>query len=202
MMRGVLLGLGYSEKTEINEIDTDLSRIGLGIGDDWKLARMLSQKFAYTNSYLHKFPKVDLLSPPRSCIEYFEFVTCSDVLEHTPPPRKKAISGIFRMLKPRGFAVISVPIKQDDIFREYYPDLFSWNVSDGELHWGDSGGGNYIDKHPEFHGGEGLTITFRQWNKKQLEDDLSLAGFSEVVFLPNMGFQHSDKDIALVVARK
>ena len=202
VMRGVLLGLGYPENVDINEINTDLSRTGLGIGDDWKLARMLSQKFAYTNSFLHQFPKVDLLDPPAPCIDYFEFITCSDVLEHTPPPRKKPIFGIFQMLRPGGFTVISVPIEKDCAFKEYYPGLVSWEISQNELRWKDDRGSVFVDEEPEFHGGEGLTLAFRQWSKKQLVDDLSLVGFSEVVLLPNMDFQHSDKDIALVVAIK
>jgi len=202
VMQGVLLGLGYPGNIDINEINTDLSRTGLGIGDDWKLARMLSQKFAYTNSHLDKFPKVDLLSPPQSCIEYFEFVTCSDVLEHTPPPRQKAISGLFQVLRPGGFAVISVPIKSNSSYREYYPDAVFWEISEKAVRWRDSHGLTFIDEEPEFHGGEGLTLTFRQWSKKQLEDDLILAGFSQVEHLPNLGFSHSERDIALVIARK
>lgn len=128
VMRGVLQGLGYAEDVDINEISTDLSRTGLGIGDDWRLARMLSQKFAYTNSSLHKFPQVDLLDPPRSCIEQFEFVTCSDVLEHTPPPRTRPIQGVYQMLKPGGFTIITVPIKRNVSYKEYFPNLVSWDI--------------------------------------------------------------------------
>jgi len=164
VIRGVLAGLGYPEGIDINEISTDLSRTGLGIGDDWKLARMLSQKFAYTNSFLQRFPIVDLLDPPNSCIEYFEFITCSDVLEHTAPPRKKPIAGLFQMLKPGGFAVISVPTKKDVVFHEYYPDLVGWCVVDGAVHWNDLHGNSFVDENPEFHGGEGSTLVFRQWS--------------------------------------
>jgi hypothetical protein len=201
-MRGVLLGLGYPEDISINEVTTDLSRLGLGIGDDWKLAKTLSQKFAYTNSFLHKFPIVDLLAPPDSCIANFEFISCSDVLEHTPPPRTKAIIGLSQMLKPSGFAVISVPIKRDIPFQEYYPDSVSWNVIDGVLHWFDKDGRGFLDETPEFHGGEGLTLTFRQWTMKQLEDDLRLSEFTQIDLLPNLDFVHSDRDIALVIARR
>jgi SAM-dependent methyltransferase len=183
-MRAVLQGLGYPDETDFNDVNIDLSRVGLGIGDDWKVARALYQKFMYTNSYLDKFPIVDLLDPPSASIEKFEFITCSDVLEHTPPPRKTPIANIYRMLKPGGFVVISVPIKPDDTYREYYSGLVSWNFSDSALHWSDSDGRNFIDSYPEIHGGEGLTVAFRQWSKKQLEEDLNLLGFSQIHFLP------------------
>lgn len=202
VMRAVLKGLGYPDETDFNDVNTDLSRIGLGIGDDWKVARALYQKFMYTNSYLDKFPIVDLLDPPSASIEKFEFITCSDVLEHTPPPRKTPIANIYRMLKPGGFVVITVPIKPDDTYREYYSGLVSWNFSDSALHWSDGDGRNFIDNYPEIHGGEGLTVVFRQWSKQQLEEDLNLLGFSQIHFLPSLGFEHSDKDVALVIARK
>lgn len=202
VMRGVLTGLGYPENVDINEISTDLSRIGLGIGDDWKLARMLSQKFAYTNSFLNKFPILDLLHPPSSCIEYFEFITCSDVLEHTQPPRKEPITGLFQMLKQGGFAVISVPTRENVAYQEYYPDLVGWSVVDGVVHWNDLQGNSFVDENPEFHGGDGLTLAFRQWSRDQLDEDLKSEGFSQLQFLPNLNFKYSRNDIELVIARK
>ena len=201
-MHGVLLGLGYTENVNVNEINTDLSRTGLGIGDDWKLARMLSQKFAYTNSFLNRFPIVDLLNPPNSCFEYFEFITCSDVLEHTPPPRKKPIAGLFQMLKPGGFAVISVPTTKDVAYHEHYPDLVGWSVVDGAVHWNDLHDNSFVDVNPEFHGGEGLTLAFRQWSLDQLDEDLKDEGFSQLQYLPNLNFKYSTNDIVLVIARK
>lgn len=108
--RAVLTSLAYSEQIDIRAINSDMSRVGLGISDDWRLARALSPLFAYTNSFLHQFPVVDICSPPQEAIGKFEFISCSDVLEHTPPPRIAALVGLYQMLKPTGFAVISVPL--------------------------------------------------------------------------------------------
>jgi len=100
--KAVLQGLGYPLNVRRNSISPDMSRVGLGISDDWRLARALAFLFNYTNSYLHQFPNVDLCSPPPNCFEYFEFISCSDVLEHTPPPMDQPMRGLYSMLKPAG----------------------------------------------------------------------------------------------------
>jgi len=200
--RAVLAGLGYPEEIDIRAINPDMSRVGLGISDDWRLARALSPLFAYTNSFLHQFPVVDICSPPQEAIGKFEFISCSDVLEHTPPPRNAALMGLYQMLKPTGFAVVSVPLIRGLQFAEFYPELSTWKTENDFVHWVDQDGHEHIDQHPEFHGGEGLTLAFRQWTEEKLIEELKAVGFSEVISRPIPPNLCSEQTICIVIARK
>jgi len=200
--RAVLAGLGYPDQINILTINSDMSRVGLGISDDWRLARALSPLFAYTNSFLHQFPVVDICSPPQEAIGKFEFISCSDVLEHTPPPRNAALMGLYQMLKPTGFAVVSVPLIRGLQFAEFYPELSTWKTENDFVHWVDQDGHEHIDQHPEFHGGEGLTLAFRQWTEEKLIEELKAVGFSEVISRPIPPNLCSEQTICIVIARK
>ena len=183
-------------------IDTDLSRVGLGISDDWRLERALSPLFAYTNSFLHQFPVVDICSPPKETLEKFEFISCSDVLEHIPPPRSAALIGLYQMLKPAGFAVISVPLRRGFQFAEFYPELSTWRNENGFIHWVDKDGNEHVDHDPEFHGGQGLTLAFRQWTEEKLIEELKAVGFSEITSRPVPSSLGLERTICVVIARK
>jgi len=176
--------------------------MGLGISDDWRLARALLPLFAYTNSYLHQFPVVDICSPPKETLEKFEFISCSDVLEHTPPPRSAALVGLYQMLKPAGFAVISVPLRQGFQFAEFYPGLTTWKIENDSIYWVDGKGHESIDHDPEFHGGQGLTLAFRQWTEEKLIEELKAVGFSEIVSRPIPPQFNFGRTICIVIARK
>ena len=198
----VLVGLGYPDQINIRDINPDLSRVGLGISDDWRLASIFSPLFAYTNSFLHQFPLVDICSPPPEVLGKFEFISCSDVLEHTPPPRNAALVGLFQMLKPAGFAVISVPLRRGFEFAEFYPGLTKWRTENDSIHWVDENGLESIDSQPEFHGGEGLTLAFRQWTEEKLIEELKAVGFSEIISRPIPPFFGLEQTICVVIAHK
>lgn len=198
----ILRGLGYSQNFVMQTISPDLSRVGLGISDDWRLARELGFLFTYTNSYLHQFPTVDLCSPPQDCLEYFEFISCSDVLEHTPPPIDRPINGLYRMLKPGGFAVISVPVIHGSGFMEFYPDLVDWELRNSSVFWTDSNDTQHVDHSPVFHGGHGLTLAFRQWTQERLIEELLQAGFIEIEAQPVIVQRGKREGICLLIARK
>ena len=200
--RAILCGLGYPEDENIQIIDSDMSRIGLGISDDWRLARALSPLFAYTNSFLHQFPLVDICSPPKETLEKFEFISCSDVLEHTPPPRSAALIGLFQMLKPGGFTVISVPLRRGFQFAEFYPELSRYRIENGSIHWTDNDGLESTDSQPEFHGGSGLTLAFRQWTEEKLIEELKNVGFLEIISRPIPSHLVTERTICVVIARK
>lgn len=62
----------------------------------------------------------------------FDFVSCFDVLEHVENPQE-ALDGILRVLKPGGFAIITVPAcqflygphdKEHDHYRRFSKDYF------------------------------------------------------------------------------
>jgi SAM-dependent methyltransferase len=176
---GLLLGLRLPLKPLL-DAKQDWSRRGLGCSDNAVLAATLASKFDYTNTYYHRFPRFDLTDAPSELRGALEFISCSDVLEHIPPPIEPALSGLVEVLRPGGFAFISVPVGDVSRTREYYPGLRTWKVVDNSVVWTDMEGAQHIDKSPEFHGGQGQTLAFRRWGERDLIGSLKTAGFSLV----------------------
>jgi SAM-dependent methyltransferase len=205
-MMAILEGLGYPNGVDPLSIKTDLSRLGLGISDDWRLARRISQVFYYTNSFYHRFPVLDVMNPPEEAFDFFEFVSCSDVLEHTPPPTTKALAGLLKILKPGGFVVVTVPCSGQVETNEYYPGLKDCFIKDNVLFWWDESGVQHRDENPEYHGGEGQTIAFRHWSRHSLIEECKKVGFSTVyspMNLPPIAEQNNNAEHAgIVIARR
>lgn len=204
----------------LHNLDPDWSLRGLGIGDSVDLASSLSTKFNYTNTHLNDFPKLDLTAIAEELNGYFDFVVCSEILEHVLPPVDLALQNLFRLLKPGGFTVISVPLLRvtnrvyvsnngDLDFAasvntiEYYPDLTSCKMIRGEFHW-ETNQGKFIDHNPELHGGGDDVIAFRLWSLMDLQARLKLLGFIDV-FEPTRYWSDSGvsaTDAGILIARR
>lgn len=181
---GVLLGTASPVKP-FSDVPRNYFWRGLGISDHMTLAGGLASRFDYTNSYYHRFPRLDLLDPGRELESFFGFITCSDVLEHVPPNADRALSGMCNILDTHGFAVISVPSGGSSTpTREFYPDLVEWTEVDGLVIWKDSEGVEHVDSSPEFHGGGGQTLAFRLWGEDDLRERLIRVGFRAVRDIP------------------
>lgn len=218
-MAAVLEGLGIASHQQNRPISTDFSRIGLGISDDFRLAARLSQLFLYTNSHYHKFPMLDICAPPPEALGAFDFVVCSDVLEHVPSPVERALVGLRSLLRNGGFVVVSVPsiavLAQYGLWNrefptrdetiEYYPDLVESHIEDGCLRWRDSSGRWWTDSSPEVHGGDGATVAYRVWSIADLSDRICQAGFTSVEaprFLPRLKNGTADLEYSgILIAR-
>ena len=175
-------GLGY-EIQPYKSILSDWSRIGLGISDDINLSVVLSSKFFYSNSYYDTFPHLDIRNIPGQAKNSFEFVTCSDVLEHIDTGITKSIRGLRSLIKPGGFSVVSVPINDHEGHEEFYKSLIQFEIRRNKVYWKNSHGENFIDKNPEFHGGRGQNLAFRQFSVASFNKSLLSAGFSELIEL-------------------
>jgi 2-polyprenyl-3-methyl-5-hydroxy-6-metoxy-1,4-benzoquinol methylase len=156
-----------------------------GVGcSDWGYVGLLEEKFDYINTFYDEAPRLDLcnidwsLWPPESV----DFITCTDVLEHVAPPIETAFANMYRLLKPGGVSIITVPTTLDPATREHFPDLHDWRIEvtedkkrvlidrrrDGTLR-------QYDDLC--FHGGVGLTLEFRCFSRQGLIDAVQRAGF-------------------------
>jgi hypothetical protein len=180
----LLTGLGFPP-SPFPEISADWSRRGIGLSDHVALAAAISSRFDYTNTYLHRYPRFDLLDVTDDLMGELEFVICSDVLEHVPPPEDSGARGLAQVLCPGGFAVLSVPTSNADETLEFYPGLVSWTVeSDHSISWVDATGQTHIDHNPEYHGGPGQTLAFRLFSARSFARALTAAGFSRVEPVP------------------
>jgi SAM-dependent methyltransferase len=202
MALSIATSLGYEPK-QLREIHPDWSRIGLGISDDVELSSRLSTKFFYSNTFFDAFPNLDIREIPSIAHGAFEFVSCSDVLEHIDVDIKKAIRGISKLLKPDGFAVLSVPITQTGEQMEFYPRLKTFSVLGETVKWVDENGKKFIDESPEFHGGRGQNLAFRQFTDesfKKLVLDNGFASIKHGWIAPDLGVPN-DELAGVYVAR-
>ena len=179
MVLGVLQSLGYTN-TSLSDMQEDWSIRGLGTSDDIKIAKKLFNKFDYVNTYYHKGPKLDLTDVDPQWLEDARFVTCSDVLEHIPPPTNIALEGLYSLVAPGGAAIVSIPYATVETSDEFYPNLDRYEIQDNQVVWYDTMGQRHVDTNPEFHGGAGQTLSFRVWSLSRFEEALLNVGFSNV----------------------
>ncbi len=179
MALAIITSLGYQPK-RLKEIHPDWSRVGLGISDDVELSSRLSTKFLYSNTFFDAFPNLDIRVIPKIAYSSFEFVSCSDVLEHIDVGIEKAVRGISKLLKHDGFAVLSVPITRTSERVEFYPKLKSFKVIGEAVNWVDQNGNNFIDESPEFHGGRGQNLAFRQFTDESFKKLILDNGFGSI----------------------
>lgn len=175
------------------DVGADWSRRGVGCSDHPALASRLPSRFLYTNTHLEKYPFLDVLQPPKEVLGDFEFVICSDVMEHVEPPYQRGFDGLASLLRPGGFAVVSVPLTQGDGEGtvEFYPGLRSFEVVEGPaVRWIDAEGEEHLDESPEMHGGDGLVLAFRRFVVRDVVKGLLQAGFdwaTEPPVRPDLG---------------
>ena len=183
ILLAVLVGLGYPPEPLAAQ-ESNWALRGIGISDATEVASVLSAHFDYVNTWYDRFPTVDLRQVPDELRKSLDFVTCSEVLEHVPPPVDPALRGLAELLQPGGFAVITVPRASQSTTIELYPGLAEYRVAFDRVIWVDSEGLTRIDPSPEFHLGQGETLAFRKWNFEDLVARLGLLGFSQPLHLP------------------
>ena len=158
---------------------------GIGMSDWSGIAEPLHyQKFDYKNTFYHQEPRLDIMDENSGESESYDFIVSSEVFEHVPPPAQLAFNNLFRLLKPRGFAVFSTPWAPDGHTREHFPLLHDWQIANlrsgpvlvnrtvnGELQAMDD---------IVFHGGADETLEMRLYSKNDLEQHFRTAGFEDV----------------------
>ena len=155
---------------------------GLGCSD-WGYADLLAEKFNYVNTFYDRPPQLDLSQvdwtrwPPAS----FDFITCSDVLEHVVGPIEATFENMRKLLRPGGVMILTVPTSLEPNSREHFPALYDWRIDE-------AGGARILINRRQdgvteqfedlcFHGGEGLTLEFRFFSRQGLIRSLRSAGF-------------------------
>ena len=166
----------------LSVLEPDWSIQGIGLSDHPPVSSTLATKYKFTNTHFHAYPILDIRRPPQELLGTANFIICCDVLEHVPPPVETALTGLRSILNDSfGFAVISVPTMNRPETDEYYPGLVDWkSEEDGSVIWSDDRGNKHCDHNPEYHGGGGQTLTFREWSMTDLSERLLCAGFSRV----------------------
>jgi SAM-dependent methyltransferase len=157
---------------------------GLGMSDMQQLADPLARAFAYTNTFLHQEPLLDLTALPASVHRSVDFVVCSEVLEHVEPPVERAFAALHRLLRPDGLLVLTTPYTFETATVEHFPDLHEHRIEQGPngpvLRNRTRSGVEQAFSDLVFHGGEGDTLELRVFARDHLVGLLVDAGFRDV----------------------
>jgi SAM-dependent methyltransferase len=183
---------------------------GLGMSDWSGYAAPLGERLAYTNTYLHQEPFLDIADPDPAFFGRMDFVICTEVLEHVPPPVQPAFDNLHRLLKPGGFAIVTVPYMLQEQTIEHFPELHDYRI-EGEgqtaVLWNlTQDGREQVFRDLVFHGGDGSTLEMRLFSEAGLIGSLKRAGFRSVSVraepCPQFGILHPESWSLPVVARK
>jgi SAM-dependent methyltransferase len=140
---------------------------GLGISDQPGYARILAEKFDYTNTFYDREPRLDLAELHPELRGSYDFILLADVIEHIAPPLERALEEACRLLKPHGFLGITIFCNPADQMFEHFPALNEYRIvslgkspvlinrrRDGTLE---------IRDDLIFHGGSGATLEMREF---------------------------------------
>jgi SAM-dependent methyltransferase len=166
---------------------------GVGMSDPLPLAALLGRRMAYTNTYYHCEPRLDVCAPGDHAGSY-DLVVCSEVLEHVPAPIEPAFTGLHDLLRPGGLLVFSVPYRIDGETVEHFPGLHDYEIVVRE-------GGHVLrnttrdgraEEHRDliFHGGPGETLELRVFALPDLLARLEAAGLVDVRVHREPNFAH------------
>jgi len=194
---------------------TDFPRVkslrGIGLSDSRQYADRLAGKFDYRNTYYAREPRLDIMNPPPDEFGKYDFLLASEVFEHVPPPVEVAFQNAFRLLKPDGFLLLTVPYSLGDSIIEHYPGLNQFGlvrVGDRMLLVNCSPAGDVqVFDNLVFHfGGSGAALEVREFSEAGLKEALRGAGFSNVHICsadyPPFGVVRPESWSLPVVARK
>ncbi len=155
---------------------------GVGMSDAPCYAAHLQGKVNYTNTFYHCEPHLDISQPEVALLGQNDFVISSDVFEHVAPPIQQAFDNLYRLLKPGGAAVFSVPFSLEDETREHYPNLYRFAISEdlaGEWVLNNETATGELEQFRNlvFHGGPGSTLEMRLFSLAALKRHFEAAGF-------------------------
>ena len=157
---------------------------GLGTSDSESYARILREKFDYTNTQFHRAPKFDISDPGAGESGSYDFLISSEVFEHVVPPVEAAFQNAWRLLKPNGVMIFTTPYSLEATTTEHFPDLHEHTVTQlGEqmvLVNRTREGEVQVFENLVFHGGPGATLEIREFSEAGLRKLFIGAGFQSV----------------------
>jgi SAM-dependent methyltransferase len=151
------------------------------------MAGLLAERADYSNTFYDQEPRLDLTDPPAELLGTCDFLTCSDVLEHVPPPVERAFEAALALLRPGGALILTVPWQYEGTTVEHYPDLHRFEIVDidGPVVVNRTRDGTLqVFDRPVFHGGPGLTLEMRTFTLPDVVAHLERAGFAPVEVAP------------------
>ena len=174
----------FRESIPLPEFPVSPNIKGIGMSDWFFYANILTKKLSYTNTFYDQEPCLDITDIDPELENSLDFLISSDVFEHVAPPVSVAFENVYRLLKPGGVLIFSVPYKKYGITEEFFPNLYDFQITkEGEdfvLHNTTKNGQKEVFRDLEFHHGGGATLTMRLFSEQSLLEEFNKAGFSRV----------------------
>jgi SAM-dependent methyltransferase len=157
---------------------------GLGISDSDSYAGRLEERFSYTNTFYDREPLFDLMHPDEREKGKYDFVICSEVLEHVPTPVDPAFQSLSSVLRPDGVAVLTTPYSLGaDTVEQFHP-LREFGIAEigGHTVLVNRGGDGAYEVYDQlsFHAGRGATVEMRIYSESDLRARLAAAGLPHI----------------------
>lgn len=183
---------------------------GFGLSDWDGYAAGLARKFSYQNTFYHQRPFLDIVAPPEEMLGTADFLISSDVFEHVPPPVSRAFDNAYRLLKPGGFLILTVPYSKEAVTIEHFPNLDRYRIIDIDGHHAlvnlDREDRFHLHSGLIFHGGGGETLEMRVFCERGVLDALKQAGFTDIRIVgedvPEVGIIHKVDWSLPIIARR
>jgi SAM-dependent methyltransferase len=186
----------FDENSPLVDFPIRKDLAGLGTTDSESYAPLLFQKFDYQNTYFHQVPFLDLGTAdlPAELQNSRDFVISSEVFEHVPPPVHRAFENVWKLLKPGGVFILTVPYGKIAETIEHFPELHDFSVVEHggvfELHNITKSGVKQSFKELVFHEGPGSTLEMRVFSESDLIRHLTKAGFENITIQATPDFSH------------
>lgn len=166
----------------------------VGLSDWIGYAIPLAHKVNYTNTFYHQEPKLDITSIQSDVYETVDVLISSDVFEHVSPPVSTAFENSFKLLKPGGALILTVPYTLEIETKEHFPNLHRYEIlkQSGRsilVNVTRDGREERFD-NLNFHGGDGATLEMRVFSQNGLLDELKMAGFEKIEIISKADFSH------------
>ena len=182
----------YAAARIVTKLKRHRTLIGIiGVSDGQVITQVFSEKFGrgYRNYEFHLEPFLDITKVKEDLSETASIVVCSEVLEHLEPPIDKAFEGLYKLLRPGGYLILSVPHGGSSSQHvEHFPVMKKSRLVDGPfkiLKGVDLEGNKREFADLVFHGGAGSTLEYRIFSETSLRNHLENAGFINIKSQPN-----------------
>ncbi len=184
---------------------------GIGTSDSSQYADRLALKLDYRNTFHNREPRFDVSDPGAEHNGQYDFLLSSEVFEHVLPPAGAAFQNAFRVLKPRGFLMFTVPYSLQLSMAEHFPELHEFGLArlGARVHLINrtrEGAVQVFDNLVFHRDGSGSALEMREFSESSLKQLLAAAGFESVHIYsedyPPFGIVHSESCSLPIAARK